>query len=492
MYVLGIDQSTQGTKALVYDSDGKILARSDLAHKQIINDLGWVEHNPLEIKQNVIDVVKDVVIKAKINKNEIIGVGISNQRETAMMWDKKTGEPIYNAIVWQCARGAKICASIEKAGYAQMIKTRTGLHLSPYFSAAKLAWIVENVEGIKTKVANNEICCGTIDSWLVYCLTDGRDFKTDYSNASRTQLFNITTLTWDEEICKLFGLKVNNLPKVCNSNDVFGYTDFDGLLDKKIPINAVMGDSHAALFGQFCHNPGEIKSTYGTGSSIMMNVGNKLIHSQKGLVSSIAWSFNNKVQYVLEGNINYTGAVITWLKDNLQLIKTPMECEELAVNANSADKTYLVPAFTGLGAPYWQSDACATITGMTRVTGKNEIVKAALNSIAYQITDIVKLMKAEAKLDIKALRVDGGPTKNHYLMQFQSDILDIPVQVSSVEELSACGVAYMAGISLGIYDLSKLNAMVERKEYKTRMDEIERNKLYQGWQQAIKQTLLHD
>lgn len=409
-----------------------------------------------------------------------------------MMWDKKTGQPIYNAIVWQCARGAKICERIEKAGYAQSIKAKTGLHLSPYFSGAKLAWIVENVDGIKAKVANDEICCGTMDSWLVYCLTDGKEFKTDFSNASRTQLFNINTLQWDEEICALFGLKVSNLPKVCNSNDVFGYTDFAGLLAKKIPIHAVMGDSHAALFGQFCYQPGEIKSTYGTGSSIMMNVGDKLIHSEKGLVSSIAWSFNDKVKYVLEGNINYTGAVITWLKDNLQLINSPMECEALGVKANPQDKTYLVPAFTGLGAPYWDSKATANITGMSRVTGKNEIVRAALDSIAYQITDIVKLMKAESGLDIKALRVDGGPTKNNYLMQFQSDILDIPVQVSSVEELSACGVAYMAGISLGIYEQEKLNDMVERKEYTAKMDKTKRNNLYQGWKMAINQTLHSD
>ena len=488
-YILGIDQSTQGTKAIIFDSVGKIIAREDIAHKQIINELGWVEHDPEEIRRNIISVVKEVVETARIDKADIVAVGISNQRETAVMWDKNTGKPLYNAIVWQCARGKNICERIEKAGWADKIKEVTGLHLSPYFSAAKLAWIVENVGGIKKKAENNEICCGTMDSWVVYCLTEGKSFKTDYSNASRTQLFNLKTLRWDEEICSLFNLHTFNLPKVCSSNDVFGYTDFEGFLPKKIPINAVMGDSHAALFGQFCHAPGDIKSTYGTGSSIMMNTGDKLIQSKSGLVSSIAWGFNSKVKYVMEGNINYTGAVISWLKDDLKLINSPAETEELAKSANRADKSYLVPAFTGLSAPYWNSEATATLTGMTRVTGKNEIVRAALDSIAYQIADVVKLMQNETGFTIKSLKTDGGPTKNKYLMQFQSDILNIPVQVSAVEELSACGVAYMAGITLGVYDKNELMNVIQRKTYNSNMNIKISEKLYGGWQQAIKRTL---
>ena len=486
MYILGIDQSTQGTKALIFDNTGKIVARSDKPHKQIINEQGWVEHNPVEIKENIIIVVKDVIIRAGINKDDIAGVGISNQRETAVMWDKKTGMPIYNAIVWQCARGEAICKRIEKAGLSAKVKEITGLNLSPYFSAAKLAWIVENIKGVKEKAQNNEICCGTMDSWIVYCLTSGKSFKTDYSNASRTQLFDLKNLCWNEELCELFGLHTFNLPQVCNSNDIFGYTDFDGFLNKKIPINAVMGDSHAALFGQFCHNPGEIKSTYGTGSSIMMNVGDKPIYSKNGLVSSIAWGFDNKVQYVMEGNINYTGAVISWLKDDLKLINSPKETEELAKSANKADKSYLVPAFTGLGAPYWNSEATAIIAGMTRITGKNEIVKAALDSIAYQIADVVKLMQKETGLAIKSLRADGGPTKNRYLMQFQSDILNISVQVSQIEELSACGVAYMAGLTLGIYDKEKLIDVIKYEEYMPDISINKSNTLYDGWKKAVK------
>lgn len=279
------------------------------------------------------------------------------------------------------------------------------------------------------------------------------------------------------------------MPKVCNSNSIYGYTDFNGFLDKKIPINAVMGDSHAALYGQFCHNKGDIKSTYGTGSSIMMNIGEKPIYSKSGLVTSIAWGINNKVEYVLEGNINYTGAVITWLKDNLQLINNPKETAILAENANPKDKSYLVPAFTGLGAPYWNSEVNAIITGMTRVTGKNEIVRAGLDSIAYQIADIVNLMKSESGLQIKSLKVDGGPTKNNYLMQFQSDILNIKVEVSSVEELSACGVAYMAGIALGLYDLKLLNNTIKYQNYVSKLNENEISELYKGWKNAVKQTL---
>lgn len=488
-YILGIDQSTQGTKAIIFDGAGKIIARKDIAHKQIINELGWVEHDPEEIRRNIISVVKDTVNAAQIDKSDIVAIGISNQRETAVMWDKNTGKPLYNAIVWQCARGKNICQRIEKDGWADKIKEATGLHLSPYFSAAKLAWIVENVEGVKEKAVKNEICCGTMDSWVVYCLTDGKSFKTDYSNASRMQLFNLKTLKWDEEICRLFNLHTFNLPEVYSSNDIFGYTDFDGFLPKQIPINAVMGDSHAALFGQFCHAPGDIKSTYGTGSSIMMNTGDKLIQSENGLVSSIAWGFNGKVEYVMEGNINYTGAVISWLKDDLKLINSPAETEDLAKSANVADKSYLVPAFTGLGAPYWDSEATASITGMTRVTGRNEIVRAALDSIAYQIADVVKLMQQETGFTIKSLKTDGGPTKNKYLMQFQSDILNIPVQVSNVEELSACGVAYMAGITLGIYDKDELMNAMQRKTYKSNMDIELSEKLYEGWQQAIKRTL---
>lgn len=487
-YVLGIDQSTQGTKALLFDQTGKLLFRTDLPHRQIINEKGWVEHNPIEIYQNTIQVVKNLIEKANIDKEQIRVVGISNQRETALCWDRKTGEPIYNAIVWQCARGAKICEALEKAGYAKMIRSHTGLQLSPYFSAAKIAWVIKEVPGAKEKAQKGELCCGTIDSWLIYKLTGKKEFRTDYSNASRTQLFNISTLSWDKEVCELFGILPECLPEVTDSDGEFGFTDFDGYFNQKIPIHGVLGDSHGALFGQGCLNKGMIKTTYGTGSSIMMNIGETPVFSES-VVTSLAWKMNGTVNYVLEGNINYTGAVITWLKDDLKLIESPGETDELAKRANPLDTTYLVPAFSGLGAPYWDSEAKATIWGMSRITKREEIVKAGLESIAYQITDVIEAMSKESNIAIEELRVDGGPTKNKYLMQFQSDIAMIPVQVPFAEELSGIGAAYVAGLATGIYQKDMIFSQMSRKKFEPAMEKEMRKLKYQGWKEAVKKVL---
>lgn len=483
-YVLGIDQSTQGTKALLFDEQGDLICRTDLVHEQIINEKGWVEHNPIEIIDNTVQVVKDLVEKAGIDKSEIITLGISNQRETAMVWEKSTGEPVYNAIVWQCARGESICKELEAAGREQVVREHTGLQLSPYFSAAKVAWILRNVPGVKEKAERGELCCGTMDSWLVYRLTDGKEFRTDYSNASRTQMFNIRTLTWDKEVCGFFGIPTNCLPEVTDSDGCYGETDFGGYLEHPIPIRGVMGDSHGALFGQGCHERGMIKTTYGTGSSIMMNIGTEPVFS-KSVVTSLAWSLQGQVNYVLEGNINYTGATITWLKDDLKLISSPGETQELAEQANPQDTTYLVPAFSGLGAPHWDSEAKAIIWGMSRTTKKAELVKAGLESIVYQITDVVEAMKAEADIPIQELRVDGGPTKNTYLMQFQSDIAGIPVQVPSAEELSGIGAAYAAGIAQGIYQKEELFKRMNRTKFSPGMEQETRDKKYAGWKKAV-------
>ncbi len=490
-YILAIDQSTSGTKALLFDKAGLIIARSDLEHDQLISEKGWVEHNPEQIYQNTIEVVKMVVKQADIDKNDIIGIGISNQRETALVWDKTTGKPVYHAIVWQCARGAEICNKIATAGKSELVREHTGLHLSPYFSAAKISWVLQNVEGMQEKQKNKELCAGTVDSFLVYRLTGGKSFRTDYSNASRTQLFNITTLEWDSEVCELFGINTQMLAKVSFSDEVFGETDFEGFLDKKIPISAVLGDSHGALFGQGCHKEGMIKATYGTGSSIMMNIGTKPVLSKKGVVTSLAWGMNGQVNYVLEGNINYSGAVLKWLSEDVGLIHSAKESETLAKSANQEDTTYLVPAFSGLGAPYWDSNAKASLCGMSRTTGKAEIVKAALECIAYQITDIVKVMSEEAKVAIEELRVDGGPTKNGYLMQFQSDMLAIPVQVPNMEELSGIGAGYLAGISLGFYAKDSIFESIKRSKYEPLMQAGRREELYLGWKEAVK-SVIHD
>lgn len=485
-YVLGIDQSTQGTKALLFDENGVLLCRSDLPHRQIIDEKGWVEHDPEEIYSNTVQVVKNLVEQAGIEKEEIAVLGISNQRETALVWDRATGKPIYHAIVWQCARGAAICEELQE--HSVQVRKATGLQLSPYFSAAKIAWVLRNVEGAAVRAEKGELCCGTIDSWLVYRLTGGKEFRTDYSNASRTQMFNIGTLQWDEEVCGLFGIPTCALAEVTDSDGLYGWTDFDGYLPKPIPIRGVLGDSHGALFGQGCHQSGMIKTTYGTGSSVMMNIGEKPVYSEK-IVTSLAWGISGKVNYVLEGNINYTGAVITWLKDDLELIQSPGETGELAERANPKDTTYLVPAFSGLGAPHWDNDAKAALMGMTRATRKPEIVKAALESIAYQITDVITAMKDEAGIDISELRVDGGPTRNRYLMQFQSDLTQIPVMVPNAEELSGIGAAYLAGIAQGLYDRTGIFENLERRSYVPQMSGEERGIRYSGWKEAVKKVL---
>ncbi|MCI9166719.1 MAG: glycerol kinase GlpK [Dorea sp.] len=487
-YIISIDQSTQGTKALLFDESGSLLKRTDKSHEQIINEKGWVSHDPAEIYQNTVEVIKRLVEESGIQKEKVVGLGISNQRETTLAWDKLTGEPIGHAIVWQCARATEICERVEHKGEAENIRRKTGINLSPYFPASKLAWILENVEGAKAKADKGEICHGTVDSWLVYRLTGGKSYKTDYSNASRTQLFNIFDLKWDEEICGLFGIDPANLAEVVDSDSNFGETDVEGLFPKPIPIHGVLGDSHGSLFGQGCLKSGMIKSTYGTGSSIMMNIGEKPVLSTHGVVTSLAWSMSGKVNYVLEGNLNYTGATITWLKDDLKLIASPAETEKLAREAVSDDSLYLIPAFSGLGAPYWDSRAAAAIVGMTRTTGKAEVVRAGVECIAYQITDIVKAMSEDAGVTVSELRVDGGPTKNAYLMQFQSDIARACVQVPDSEELSGIGPAYAAGLALGVWD-EKIFEKLKRIKYEPKMDEQLRDRKYQGWLSAVQRIL---
>lgn len=485
-YIISIDQSTQGTKALLFDESGSLIKRADKPHRQIINEKGWVSHNPTEIYENVIKVAR--ALTEDIDRSKVVGVGISNQRETSLAWDKVTGEPLADAIVWQCARAVDICERVENMGKAEEIRKKTGMNLSPYFPASKIAWLLENVEGAKEKADKGEICHGTIDSWVVYKLTGGKSYKTDYSNASRTQLFNIFELKWDEEICGLFGIDPKNMAEVCDSDSDFGETDFDGVLPHKVPIHGVLGDSHGSLFGQGCLKPGMTKSTYGTGSSIMMNIGETPVLSTHGVVTSLAWSMGGKVNYVLEGNLNYTGAVITWLKDDLKLIQSPGETGALAEAAVQDDSLYLIPAFSGLGAPYWDSRATASIVGVTRTTGKAEVVRAGVECIAYQITDIVKAMSEDAGVKVEELRVDGGPTKNTYLMQFQSNIADAVVQVPDSEELSGIGPAYATGLALGVWDDS-IFGKLNRIKYEPKMDSVLRNKKYEGWKAAVKTVL---
>jgi len=483
-YVIGIDQSTQGTKALLFDKNGVLMCRVDVPHKQIINDLGWVSHDPEEIYENMVSAVRAVLAKANVSPELVVSIGISNQRETSLIWDRNTGKPLNHAVVWQCSRAVKICERTEIRQQADHIFETTGIRLSPYFPAAKIAWLLENTVGADRLAKEGNICHGTMDSFLVFRLTHGQTYATDYSNASRTQLFDIFDLKWDEKICGLFGIDPDNMPKVMDSDACYGYTDVEGIFSEPIPIHAVMGDSHAALFGQNCCENGQTKATYGTGSSIMMNIGDKPTLSHNGLVTSLAWGRSGKVNYVLEGNLNYTGAVITWLKDGLHLIENAAQTQELAKSANKDDGLYLVPAFSGLGAPYWNAHAKASIVGMDRTTGRAEFARAALECIAYQITDIVKAMTEDSHINLTELRVDGGPTRNDYLMQFQSDIAGCRVLVPNQEELSGIGAAYMSGIAVGLWDDSILTRM-KRTSYEATMDGSAVKVKYEGWKEAV-------
>lgn len=481
-YILSVDQSTQGTKALLFDGEGRFLMRKDKSHRQMISEEGFVSHDPEEIYRNTVEVLGQVIGESGIDKSRIVALGISNQRETSVAWDRRTGKPAGYAIVWQCSRAADVCKELD--GERELVKRVTGLELSPYFPAAKFAWILRNRKEARELLGQGRLCLGTVDAFLVHRLTGRKVFKTDYSNASRTQLMDLAAGVFDQGVCGKFGVDISCLPEIEDSDGWYGETDLEGILEHPIPIRGVLGDSHAALFGQACLEKGMVKATYGTGSSIMMNVGDKPVFAKNGVVGSVGFKINHKMSYVLEGNLNYTGAVITWLKKDLGLIERDQETEGLAYQANPADETYLVPAFSGLGAPYWDSSARAALVGMSRTTGRAEIVKAALSCIAYQITDVVKVMEDEAGICPEALRVDGGPTRNRFLMQLQSDLLGIRVLVPEQEELSGIGAAYGAGLAVGLYD-ERIFDRMKRGVYEPGMRLEERSKLYDGWKMAV-------
>ena len=488
-YVIGLDQSTQGTKAILLDATGKVIGKAFLPHEQIVNDKGWVSHDGEVICRNSCQVIRQLVEIARADKDAIAAIGISNQRETTIAWDRVTGRPVDHAIVWQCARAKEITAELTDKHFREIIRKKTGIPLSPYFPAAKAAWILRHNQQARQLAGEGRLCIGTMDSWLIFKLTGGSVFKTDYSNASRTQLFNLHTLTWDEEICGALGIPTDALAAVESSDGSFDSTTLGGYFETPVPIHAVLGDSHAALFGQGCVKPGMAKATYGTGSSIMMNIGGAFQGSRNGLVTSLAWGRGGKVEYVLEGNINYAGAVITWLQKDLGLVENAQDTETLAEAANPEDGTYLVPAFSGLGAPYWNEVARAAFCGMSRTTGRKELVKAGLECIAYQVTDIVEAMAKDSGLPFKELRVDGGPTANGYLMQFQSDMLQGNIRIPAAEELSAIGAATMAGIGVGFFAEDLLEAEHNKRLYEPQMDENRRNKKYAGWKNAIEKLM---
>ncbi len=478
--VLAIDQSTQGTKGILLNDRAEIVAKAYLPHRQIITPKGYISHDPNEIYKNVLGVAAKLL--SECPSAEIAAVGISNQRETTAAWDGATNEPVTDAIVWHCSRAGKICDSLTQ-DERKLILSSTGLPASPFFPAAKAAWILEHVPRARELADKDRLKFGTVDSWLIYRLCG--EHLCDVSNASRTQLMNLSSLRWDENILKIFGITPEMLPKILPSDGNFGMTDFCGLLKHKAPILAVMGDSHSALFAHRCENPGQLKITYGTGSSVMMNTGSRIIRSENGLASSVAWGFGGKIFYVLEGNINYSGEVVTWLKDSLKLINSPAETEALAEDANISDRTCLVPAFSGLGAPYWSENSRAAIIGMSRLTGKAEIVRAALSSICLQINDVLEAMKRDSGLDMGIAYADGGPTENRYLMQLQSDLSQIEIKVSEENELSALGVGFMAGIRAGLFSDDAAFGKRGYRSFTPKMSDGERKTCLSDWKRAV-------
>jgi glycerol kinase len=485
--ILAIDQGTTSSRAIIFSKSGKKLISSQLEFKQFFPKNGWVEHNPNEIWSTTIKVTKNVLLKSKKLKINIKALGITNQRETTVCWDKRTGEPVYNAIVWQDRRTENYCKKIKKK--EKLIRKKTGLFLDPYFSATKIKWIIDNVPKAKKLFKKNELLFGTIDTFLIWKLTNGKIHATDATNASRTMLFNITSNKWDKDILKIFKLNEKILPTVKNSADDFGFTS-EKIVGQKIKISAVLGDQQAAAIGQACFEKGSVKSTYGTGAFLLMNTGEKKIMSKNKLITTICYRINNKTTYALEGSIFIAGAGVQWLRDKIRLIDNAYETEKIAKSKKNSKGVYVVPAFTGLGAPYWNSKSRGLITGLTRDSDWRDLVRATIESVAYQTSDLFLSMRKDG-LNPKSVKVDGGMVSNNWFVQFLSEILKIKITRSKINETTALGAAYMAGYQTGIYrSLSDIKQNWKKdRDFKPKFNKSYRNKLLQGWQQAIKKTL---
>jgi glycerol kinase len=486
-FILVIDQSTSGTKALLVNREGRVAARSSSEHRQYYPQPGWVEHDPVEIYEKVKSTVMEVLSKAGIHAEQLSALTLTNQRETAVMWDRVTGLPVCPAIVWQCQRTAGMCEALRKEGHEEKVRDRTGLVLDPYFSAAKWNWMLEHIEGVRQKLAEGRLLAGTMDSWLLWKLTGGKVHATDYTNASRTSLFNIHTLQWDEELCSIFGVPASLLPSVKCSDVLFGVTADPELFETEIPISGIIGDSQAALFGNQCFRPGMGKATYGTGTSVLMNIGEHIQTVGNGLVTAVAWGMDGRVTYALEAVIRTSGDCLKWVRDSLGLFSSFEEMEDLLEQAKVNEGVYLVPAFVGLGAPYWEANARAAIVGMNRGTTKAHIVRAAIESIAYQVYEAVKLMQSESGISLLELRVDGGASGNHRLMQFQSGLLNRSIIKSEVAELSAMGSVYMGGLGTGFWSSLDEIAQLQKcyQSYEPALDESLREQYISGWKRAV-------
>lgn len=489
-YIMAIDQGTTSSRAILFDKKGNKIGASQKEFTQHFPQSGWVEHNANEIWNSVQSVIAEAFIESGIRPEEVAGIGITNQRETTVVWEKATGRPIYNAIVWQSRQSADIADQLVRDGHQGMIHAKTGLVVDAYFSATKVRWILDHVAHAQERAEKGELLFGTIDSWLVWKLTDGATHVTDYSNASRTMLYNIHDLSWDEEILSLLNIPKQMLPEVKSNSEIYGQTKPYHFYGSQVPISGMAGDQQAALFGQMAFEPGMVKNTYGTGSFIVMNTGETPQLSKNNLLTTIGYGINGKIYYALEGSIFVAGSAIQWLRDGLKMIETSPESEEIAGQASGDNEVYVVPAFTGLGAPHWDSDARGAVFGLTRGTTKEDFVKATLQSIAYQSRDVLDTMKKDSGIDIPLLKVDGGAAKNKLLMQFQADILDIPVQIAANLETTALGAAYLAGLAVGFWkDLDELKTMLEEGEILSpKMQDEEREKLYENWQAAVRAT----
>lgn len=490
-YIMALDQGTTSSRAILFNRQGEIIKIAQKEFTQIYPKGGWVEHDPMEIWGSQSGVMREVIETAGIAPSEIASIGITNQRETTVVWDKHTGKPIYNAIVWQCRRTSDICDDLKSRGLEDKIKEKTGLLIDAYFSATKVKWILDNVEGAREKAQNGELLFGTIDTWLIWNLTRGKVHVTDYSNASRTMMYNIKQLKWDEDILRELGIPKTMLPEVKPSSYVYGNTDEQMLAGAMIPISGCAGDQQAALFGQTCFEEGTAKNTYGTGCFLLMNTGENLVKSKHGLLTTIAWGIDDKIEYALEGSIFMGGASIQWLRDELRMIKTAEDSEKYATRVLDTNGVYIVPAFTGLGAPYWDMYARGTMVGLTRGAKKEHIIRATLESIAYQTKDVLKAMEQDSNIKLKLLKVDGGASKNNFLMQFQSDILNVEIDRPKVVETTALGAAYLAGLSVGFYKSKDeiTSKWAVDKRFKPGMDKEKIDKLYSGWSKAVSRAL---
>lgn len=489
-YILALDQGTTSSRAIIYNREGAIVKIAQKEFTQIYPKAGWVEHDPMEIWGSQSGVASEILATTGITAEEIAAIGITNQRETTIVWEKQTGKPVYNAIVWQCRRTAGICDELKASGMEKYIRENTGLVLDAYFSGTKVKWILDNVEGARQKAQNGELLFGNVDTWLIWNLTKGKVHVTDYSNASRTMLFNIKELKWDEYILTKLDIPASMLPGVKPSSAVYGVTDAK-ILGAEIPIAGDAGDQQAALFGQACYSPGMVKNTYGTGCFMLMLTGEKLVHSENGLLTTIAWGVNNKVEYALEGSIFIAGAAIQWLRDGLKIIYDAKDSDYFATKVPDSLGVYVVPAFVGLGAPYWDMYARGAILGLTRGTTTNHIIRATLESIAYQTRDVLEVMRTDSGIGLRELRVDGGACANDFLMQFQSDILGVPVERPEIIETTALGAAYLAGLAVGFWKDQSMIAEQRKvnRKFRPYMSDDKKEKLYAGWKKAVKRSM---